>query len=89
MAEHLVDETSVVITSMRIKQKDSLGNLKPLPINRLVDCVMDTGILQSSSLFCRGYVFNYSANSGAIVTLNCTKPLVGGAYWVNGGLVSV
>src|SRR5271165_980711 len=89
MAEHLVDETSVVITSMRIKQQDSFGNLKPLPINRLVDCVMDTGILQSSSLFCRGYVFNYSASGGAIVTLNCTKPLVGGAYWVNGGLVSV
>lgn len=89
MAEHLVDETSVLITSLRVSQTDSSGNLLPLPINRLVDCALDTGILESSSLFCRGYVLTYSASSGAIVTLNCTKPLVGGAYWVNGRLVSV
>ncbi len=89
MAEHLIDETSVIITSMRIKQLDSLGNLLPLPINRLVDIVMDDGILENTSLFCRGYSFTYSASSGAMVSLNCTKPLVGGAYWVNGALISV
>ncbi len=89
MAEHLVDETSVIITSIRIKQMDSRGNLLPLPINRLVDIVTDTGILENTSLFCRGYSFSYSASSGAIVSLNCTKPLVGGAYWVNGELVNV
>lgn len=89
MAEHLVDETSVIITSMRIKQIDGRGNLIPLPINRLVDISLDSGILENSSLFCRGYSFTYSSASGAVVSLNCTKPLVGGAYWVNGGLVSV
>ncbi len=89
MAEHLVDETSVIITSMRIKQIDFNGNLLPLPINRLVDIAMDDGILEKSSLFCRGYSLVYSAASGAMVSLNCTKPLVGGAYWVNGELISV
>lgn len=89
MAEHLIEETTVTITSMRIKQKDVSGNLIPLPINRLIDLSMDTGILESSSLFCRGYILNYSATTGSIVTLNCTKTLVGGAYWVNGELVSV
>lgn len=89
MAEHLVEETQVSITSMRIKQRDSKGNLLPLPINRLIDIAVDDGVLENSSLFCRGYNLNYSASGGTIVTLNCTKPLVGGAYWVNGGLVSV
>jgi len=89
MAENLVEETQVSITSMRIKQTDENGDLLPLPINRLIDVDFDDGILPNGSLFCRGYVFTYSANGGALVTLNCTKPLVGGAYWVNGGLVSV
>lgn len=89
MAEHLVTETQVSITSMRIKQRDINGGLLQLPINRLVDVVLDDGILETSALFCRGYSFSYSASGGALVTLNCTKPLVGGAYWVNGQLISV
>lgn len=89
MAEHLVEETQISITSPRIKQKDSNGNLLPLPINRLVDLVLDSGILETSSLFCRGYSLNYSVDGGSLVTLNLTKPLVGGAYWVNGALQSV
>lgn len=89
MAEHLVEETQVTITSPRIRQRDSDDNLLPLPINRLIDIAVDDGVLESSSLFCRGYSLSYSSSGGALVTLNCTKPLVGGAYWVNGGLVSV
>lgn len=89
MAEHLIDETQVVISTPRIAQTDILGNLLPIPINRLVDLVLDSGILQTNSLYCRGYSLNYSSASGAIVTLNLCKPLVGGAYWVNGELVPV
>jgi hypothetical protein len=89
MAENILEETQVSITSMRIKQTDVNGDLLPLPINRLVSIDFDDGILPNGSLFCRGYVFSYSASGGALVTLNCTKPLVGGAYWVNGGLVNV
>lgn len=89
MAEHLIEETQMTIVSPRITQLDGDGNLLDLPINRMVDINMDTGILETSNLYCRGYSLNYSANSGAIVTLNLCKPLVGGAYWVNGELVPV
>lgn len=89
MAEHLVEETQVVITSPRVAQTNVAGTLLPLPINRLVDLSLDSGILQTNSLYCRGYTLNYSSTSGSIVTLNLCKPLVGGAYWVNGELVPV
>lgn len=89
MAEHMIEETQVVITSPRVAQVDAIGNLLSLPINQLVDLVLDSGILQTNSLYCRGYSLNYSSSSGSIVTLNLCKPLVGGAYWVNGELVPV
>lgn len=89
MAENLVDETQVFLTTPRVTHVAGFTKeLLPLPINRLVSVSLDPGILETTSLFCRGYVLNYS-NSGTIVTLNLCKPLSGGAYWVNGALINV
>jgi hypothetical protein len=88
MSENLVSETEVYITCPRTSQTDFTGNLLPLPINKIVNLTLDPGILDTTALFCRGYSLSYS-NAGTIVTLNLCKPLSGGAYWVNGGLVNV
>ena len=88
LAEALLEETKVAITTPRVSQVDVSGNLLPLPINQIVNVYLDDGILEKSNLFCRGYNLSYSTN-GTIVTLNLCKPLTGGSYWVNGPLVSV
>lgn len=87
MAENIIEETQIFITTPRITHVESgTSNLLPIPLNQIVSVFMNPGIVETSSFFCRGYILNYS-NAGSIVTLNLCKPLAGSAYWVNGALV--
>jgi hypothetical protein len=87
MAENIISETEVYITTPRVTHTAGTTDLLPIPLNQLISVSLDPGIIETTTLFCRGYVLTYS-NTGTLVTLNLCKPLAGCAYWVNGELVN-